>query len=152
MQKERIIELITEFSKTVNQYNKLYDKPFDFGTDEKLYPAEIHMIQAIGDKCENTVTELGRSFGVTKGAVSQVVGKLERKGYVTRERNPAYSKEIFLSLTEKGWKAYRGHEYMHGRIDDDFWGLVGGFTEEENAVFEKMLLKIEKYIDVFMKD
>jgi len=147
MQNKKIKDLIMLFSKVINQFNKLHEKPFDFGTTEKLYPAEIHMIQAIGKTGENTVTQLGHSFGVTKGAVSQIVSKLEKKGFITRRRNPEYGREILLNLTKKGWQAYWGHERMHEKTDSELLEFIGNLSEEEILILNKTLNKLDQYIN-----
>ena len=50
------------------------------------------------------LTELARASGVTKGAISQIVKKLETKGVIRRYKKAANDKEVFIELTETGKK------------------------------------------------
>jgi DNA-binding MarR family transcriptional regulator len=150
-QDKRLKDLIARFIRIVGLFNKLDTKPYDFGTDERLYRSELHVLQAIGRGEGRTVTELGSAFGITKGAVSQVVGKLETKGYLVKERNPAYGKELLLSLSAKGKVAFKSHEALHARIDKAFLASMGPVSQEELVRFERFLGMIEEYMEKIAK-
>jgi DNA-binding MarR family transcriptional regulator len=138
--------LIALFIRIVNLFQKLDAAPHDLGVGERLYRSEIHVLEAVGRGEGRTVTGLGDSLGITKGAVSQVVSKLEAKGYLTKERNPGYSKEKLLCLSEKGRSAFEAHEAIHAGIDEDFFRSVGTISADELAGFGRLLELIEEYI------
>lgn len=142
-------DFIILFTRIANKLNDLEKIPIDFGTGEMLYPAEIHTIDAIGDRCE-TVTEISNRFGITKGAVSQVIAKLNKRGYVKKVRNIANSKEIILSLTDKGQKAYQSHKDLHQAMNDEIVKVIGSFPGEWLQSFYDMLTQIEKYINEYI--
>lgn len=144
---EKLKELIILFSKVVYKFNKLQEVPFSFDENEKLYLAEIHIIQAIGRKEEETVTGLSSSFGITKGAVSQIVGKLTQKGYLIKKRNPTNGKVVFLSLSEKGLITFQKHEILHDQTDKELSEFLGVLSDDEILLFERVFHGIEGYID-----
>jgi DNA-binding MarR family transcriptional regulator len=75
------------------------------------------LIEKIGDYPEKNITELAQFFGVTKGAISQTVKKLENKGVVTRYKGDKNEKEVFLKLTKTGKSVYKKHkEHSHESI------------------------------------
>jgi DNA-binding MarR family transcriptional regulator len=129
--KEIIREMIQECIKIVNAYSKFDSKPRDYGTGELLYLSELHMIQAIGSKRAETVTELSSNFSITKGGVSQIISRLEKKGYILKLRKPEYGKEVMLILTEKGIKAYDLHEQAHGRAIDKLVDQMSTLSDEK---------------------
>jgi DNA-binding MarR family transcriptional regulator len=143
-------DLINQLIKITYELGELEKRPIDFGTGEKLYPSEIHTIDAVGDNFD-TVTAVSEKFGITKGAVSQVIIKLHKKGYVQKNRNEAYSKEIILSLTDKGLKAYAAHKKLHRVMDTGLLKLFDGYSEEWILTFEDMLSRFEKQIDRYMR-
>ncbi|MBB6633061.1 MarR family winged helix-turn-helix transcriptional regulator [Cohnella thailandensis] len=49
-----------------------------------------------------TVNEIAAYFSITPSAASQLVSKLEKQDYVTREINPNNRREIIVGLGEKG--------------------------------------------------
>ncbi|CQR74940.1 hypothetical protein SOV_09590 [Sporomusa ovata DSM 2662] len=144
-----ITNLMDQLVKIAYKLTELESTPIDFGTDELLYPSEIHTIDAIGDQCD-TVTAISLKFGITKGAVSQVILKLHKKGYVHKVRNIAYSKEILLSLTEKGMTAYRAHKKLHKTMDVEMVQLIGGYSDEDLLTFQNMLIQLEKQVNKYI--
>ena len=145
-----VSDFITQFTIIANKFKELEKIPIDFGTGEMLYSSEIHTIDAIGDKCE-TVTEISIRFGITKGAVSQVVAKLNKRGYIKKVRNEAYNKEIILSLTDKGQKAYHSHKKLHKAMNDEIIKVFGSYPDEWLQSFYDMLIQMEKCINKYTK-
>ena len=67
----RVVTKLSEIDKRTRYY----------GTDQSLFEAEIHMIKSIKENEGIHVTGLADMLGVTKGAVSQILKKLETQGY-----------------------------------------------------------------------
>ena len=108
MRREKItFEMLILFIRISKKFQELEKMSIDIGSGEKLYPSELHVIDAIGNGYGNNVTELSKKFGITKGAVSQVVNKLFDKDFLIKERKSGYGKEVVLSLSEKGLKAFK---------------------------------------------
>jgi len=139
------------FTRVNNKLNKLEKKAVDLGTGEKLFASELHTIDAIGKKQRNTVTSLCNQFGVTKGAVSQIIGKLERKGCVLKERNREDGKEVDISLTKKGWEIFKFHEELHKEMDEELFKFMKTIPEDRLRDFLELLTHVEKYVDRFLK-
>ena len=104
--------LLQEGLKLINQYNRLEKKPYSYGTDELLYPSEIHVIDEIAMNKDMTTTRLSQLLGITKGGVSQITAKLLNKKLINKETGDGLN-EVYLTLTEKGIEAYRGHRDFH---------------------------------------
>ncbi len=136
--------------KLVNKYKRLDSRALDFGTGDLLFPSEIHVIEAIGKNYGNTVNELCRKFSVTKGAVSQIVNKLSEKRLVNKKRNPEYHKEVILTLTARGRKAFNGHEKFHASMDKELYNTMTDVDREELANFEEIMRKVEAYIERYI--
>ncbi|WP_449245049.1 MarR family winged helix-turn-helix transcriptional regulator [Desulfobacca acetoxidans] len=118
---------------------------FDEGV--KLTPKEIHTIQAIGEPKQINLTDLAVHFGVTKSAASQIVAKLAEKGFV-RKRHAAHSnKELDLSLTELGWRAFHAHERFHGKHMADLVNRLSAFSLAQIATTSVLLDVIESVLE-----
>jgi DNA-binding MarR family transcriptional regulator len=94
---EPTVKMMVMFIRITKKFNELEKISIDMGKGEKLYPAELHVLDAIGNNYGNSVTELSKKFGITKGAVSQVVNKLFEKGYLKKERKPGYAKNYVIT-------------------------------------------------------
>ncbi len=145
---EDVSRIVETFVRLANLYDRLESGGYDFGTGELIFPAEIHALEAIGRGGGGTVSALAARFGVTKGAVSQIVRKLSDKSLVRKEQNPDYRKETILSLTGKGRKAFEGHERLHRAMDTNVYKAAARFTKEDlekvevfMAIMEAQLVK-----------
>ena len=57
---ETLHEILIQFIRTTKKFNEFEKMSIEIGNNEKLYPSEIHIIEAIGSKRANKVTELDR--------------------------------------------------------------------------------------------
>lgn len=53
--------------------------------------------------------ELGRSVGLTSGAVTAVIDRLEAKGYARRASDPGDRRRVLVEVTDEGRSAARIH-------------------------------------------
>jgi len=142
-------DIVPDLIRLMNKFNKLIKQPHDFGINDLLYPMEIHTIDTIGKNQGKTVTELCNLFGITKGAVSQVIGKLYCKGYVNKIRNKDFGKEKLLSLTSKGYSAFKAHTKFHNAMDKSILHKSGNISLRQIEQFKKVIEKIEVHIDMY---
>lgn len=84
-----------------------------YGTDVPIFHSEIHVIMAIAEHPGIHVGGLADILGVTKGAVSEILKKLERKALVIKEVDDLNLSRYLLYLTDKGKKAHSNHLHYH---------------------------------------
>lgn len=106
-------QIMQKFDQVVTIMESMHAPSLSFGTGIAMYRREIHTIQAIGRNPEINVTTLAEHMGVTKGAVSQIIKKLSKKGLVRKKRTSGNAKEVILELTELGWVGFHNHERFH---------------------------------------
>ena len=147
MMNTRAHKLAEAFLRIVHQMMENQKKPRHYGIDELLYPSEIHTIMMIGMHRDVHVSELARFLGVTRGAVSQMVAKLEGKGLIEKKADPKNGKIVLLSLTTKGKVAYYAHEQYHEEADAPLIDYMANLTEEQYAFAVKFLEKIEEMVN-----
>lgn len=93
-------------------------------------PSEIHCIDYIGNHSEPNVTQLADAFYMTRGAISKLAKKLIVKGLIESYQKADNKKEIYFSLTDKGYNIFKTHEKLHQ-----------GFDVRDKFVFEQMSKK-----------
>ncbi|MCQ6561365.1 MarR family winged helix-turn-helix transcriptional regulator [Paenibacillus mendelii] len=125
------------------QLRRLERQPQTFGKAGSLTPSEIHTIEAIGCEGGILMNELATSLGVTKGAVSQLVVRLEAKQLVKRSSYPHDSRAVLISLTDKGKEAYKAHEEVHVQFYDQ---LRAQLSQQEIEIFEKCIDKLNEFL------
>jgi len=106
-------EILQKIENLITRIESMHTPALSFGTGVLMHQKEIHTVQAIGRHPGINVTKLAEYTGVTKGAVSQTIKKLARKGLVKRTHAPGNAKEVVLELTDLGWVGFRNHEKFH---------------------------------------
>ncbi|UNK19992.1 MarR family transcriptional regulator [Paenibacillus sp. N3/727] len=118
------------------QLRRLERHPHTFGKAGSLTPSEIHTIEAIGYEGGVLMSELAARLAVTKGAVTQLIVRLEAKDLVTRSPHPHDSRATIISLTDIGKEAFKAHEEVHIQFYDQ---LRSQLNEQEIEIFEKCI-------------
>lgn len=75
-----------------------------FNRSEMRLLGEVVMVEEKGEKVISI--ELAERLGLTRSAISQTVGKLEKKGIIRREADEKDKKIAYIRLTEKAKALY----------------------------------------------
>jgi len=101
--------LIREFKRLIQVLSMGKRTPILYGNTE-LYRAEVHILEIISDTKAITATDIALDLNVTKGAVSQLINKLFRKGLIKKVSKDGNLKSQELSLTPNGKKVIEAHD------------------------------------------
>jgi len=69
-----------------------------------LHPSELHLLLAIRDEPAANATKLAAHLGITKGAVSQLLKRLDAKGLIEKTVDPSQKNEVTSAFTPAGGK------------------------------------------------
>lgn len=83
-----------------------------------------------------TAGELARASGLTTGAVTALLDRLERAGLVRRVRDEEDRRRVFVELTSQ---AQRRAAEVYGPIAQEGAALTTGYTDEELAAFRDFM-------------
>ena len=144
-------QLMHVLDQVLTKVDSLHSPSHDFGTGIPIYRNEIHTIQDIGRHPRINLKTLAEHMGVTKGAASQTITKLVRKGMVRKTHSKGNAKEVLLELTDLGWTGFSNHEQFHMDMFDiarEYFGnQIGTKLEMFASVmndFNKILIQYEK--------
>lgn len=126
--------------KFVTLYIEYMNKPKDYGTGELVNMVEVHILTIIEENPGINVTQLSKMWNRTKGAVSQTINKLEKKGYITRQKSSENAKVVLLFPTERGIELSKSHKlYDKNEVTDTFEYLIRKCSLEEIDIFYKVI-------------
>jgi len=125
-------------------------KTHNFGTDVRLFEAEVHMIKAVKENEGLHATRLAEKLNVTKGAVSQIIGKLQKKGMILKIRDECNQSRLKFVLTSKGERAYEFHEAIHREFDAVIDQILCGASPEQMFFLQTFLESLEKKIESYL--
>lgn len=142
-------ELMNTLRKLYVQLRNIENTPQYFkDIDICLYPSEINIIGIVGKFQEMNVTELAEKIGVTKGAVSQILKKLNDKKLIEKYHDKSNKKEVLLKLTEKGNCVFQEHKNIHKIIDPQIRSFLVNQSNEQTAYLIDFLKMISEICDL----
>ena len=103
---------------------------------------DMHVIEAIGMKEPQKMSQIARIMAVTTGTLTKAVDSLEKKHYVKRQRSEQDKRVVNITLTDRGVHAYRHHERFH---QDMIAFVLNDISTEESLVLRQALERLMEY-------
>lgn len=141
-------EFEDKFIKVINMYNKLEKVNIEFVPGIKVSHLDAHLLALMSNNPYKKVSELAELFGVTKGAISQQIKKMEKRELLKRVRHNDNFREVYIELTENGKKAVKAHTKFHDIIFSEFVSGLENLNEEKKAFINTVL---ENLTELFSK-
>lgn len=107
---------------------------------------DMHVIDAIGVGEPKNMSSIARILSVTVGTLTISINSLVKKGYVVRQRGSEDRRVVYISLSDKGRKAYDHHKRFHEQM---IKAVTEKLTEEELKVLVEMLTKLDSWFRSF---
>jgi DNA-binding MarR family transcriptional regulator len=148
---EEMMPVLREFGRAMAKHALVDRKAFDFGMDMDLFPAEIHMLTTVAMQEGVGVTALAEEFGTTKGAVSQLVAKLVKKGLLVKEQDPEHGARVVIRTTELGQIASDNHLAFHREHDKEFLEYMAQLDEASYEAVRVMGRQMNLWMDNYLK-
>lgn len=129
----------------VNLFNEIWELEKEAIITEEFKDItnnDMHIIEAIGLSGENTMSSVAKKLKITAGSLTTAVNALVRKAYVKRERSEEDRRVVYITLTEKGEKAFYHHEQFHRQMTN---AVIEKLDDEEIDALVKMLKDISAF-------
>ncbi len=105
---------------------------------------EIHVIEAIYEDKEKTMTSVANRLMVTIGTLTTSISRIEKKGFVIRKKDDADRRIVRISLTEMGEIVNKIHTGFHDFLVNN---ILENIKPEEDEVLIKSLGAISNFIN-----
>lgn len=128
-----------------NRAMELSKKCYEYCPGISLYPNEIHTVEYIAESSTTNMTDIANQMGLTKGAVSKMIAKLESQGLLERYKYQPSQKDIYVHLTELGVQAYEGHKVYHAAMREQLNHYFEGLDPEHRKA-------ILAFLDVYLTE
>ena len=113
--------------------------------DVDLHASEIHLMKAVAFNPGSNAKSLAQRLGVTKGAVSQTMARLEKKDVIRKESGSG-NNEIRVLLTPAGSDALEAFERQTAAQWRSFSDYVASLSEEERRVIIGFVGKLRGFL------
>jgi DNA-binding MarR family transcriptional regulator len=138
------------FTKMFMKYDIFGSRPLDIGGGIKMNASSVHTIEAIGKSYAKTVTSLSEYFMITKGAVSQVISKLHKEGYIRKV--PGNNKEVILELTDSGRQVVKSHDKYNRSVVKKIKAIEDKYSQKEWESFLNILTNVDTLFAEFIEE
>ena len=140
---EALNEVMVSLFREINEVEERSIITQEFGD---ITNNDMHVIDAIGIGEPKNMSAIARELSVTMGTLTIAMNSLVKKGYVIRQRGKADRRVVYISLSEKGTKAYHRHKDFHERMVKS---AVKELTEEELKALIKALRSLRSWMKSF---
>lgn len=86
----------------INKYNAKTKQPKTFGTAETVCGSEAQVLDVVAHEQPVTPSQIAALLGITKGAVSQTLAKLEKKAFIVRSPSSDGNGMVTIRLSQAG--------------------------------------------------
>ena len=131
--------------KLFNDIMHIEEKAIINGDFKDISNNDMHIIEAIGINEPKNMSAVAKALSVTVGTLTIAINTLVKKGYVERVRSEKDRRVVFISLSEKGRKAYEHHADFHREM---IKATIAGLNSDEVNVLVKSLGNL---VDFFKK-
>jgi DNA-binding MarR family transcriptional regulator len=140
------LSLSAQVSRVINQFLFLEKRSVFTHRDVTLHPSEIHLMGALMRDADANVTTMAETLGITKGAVSQTISRLVKKGMVTKTRDPRNKNELKVSFTASGRRAIEGFARSRAEANGRYEAYLNGLSNTERQTIRTFLTQVEQMI------
>ena len=102
--------------------------------------SRLDLLTKLFEVDEISQTELQKEVNIDHAAVTRHLKQLEEKGMVTRRKNPADNRFMFVRLTDEGRTSISAYQDEKQRFISK---VLNGFNEEERCLLLNMLTRIQ---------
>ncbi len=135
---------LTQLSETIIQfYEKLFSWEHAVAKNTGLSPQQNHTIEIIGSDGPIRMKPLAEKLSVTMGTLTVMIDRLEKAGYVCRQKDLEDGRGFNIMLTNKGDKIHKKHHAYHIKLAEDIISLL---DPKEASNFLNTLIKINRVI------
>jgi len=122
------------------------------GASIMLNTAALSTLDVIQQNQDKNMSEISSIMGITKGAISQMALKLEKKGVIQKHKSEYNDKNYFMRLTPKGMQALEEYHSIHDRLYHGMSEVLSNYQKEEIEVIWKFLYQTNQFMDKFKSD
>jgi DNA-binding MarR family transcriptional regulator len=115
--------------------------------DVKLYPSEIHLILFVHQGQDTNATRMAERLGVTKGAVSQTLSRLEKKGMLRKVKDPFNKNELTIEFTDLGKNVLDHYLRITAELHQQYDQYLSTLTDNERTIIRGFLSHAELIMD-----
>lgn len=113
------------------------------------YP-QFMLMKTIQSHQQLTIGQIVKCTELDQGNISNLCKKLEKKGWLHRQRNPMDEREVFVSVSQQGEDLLRGLDKYFEKLFEEVLQIIG--NEKIEQIIGSVGEFVECFQDVMKKD
>ena len=131
-------KIIDQINLLQNQLNVVLASKYESLIDNQLTAKQVLILELIRSGVTSS-TEIAQHAQVSTSAISQLLNKLEKQGYITRTINQENRRKIEIALAEKSIHYFEQIAHLEKEINENIYGQL---PPEDLAALVKILEKL----------
>ena len=138
-------ELVAQIQRMGNSYATVERKLVFEHRGVNLHGSEIHFMEAVSEQPTLNLTGLAGEMGITKGALSQTLSRLEAKGMMTKESDPYNKNRLHMELTKPGKEALAAFRQKISREWRELSAYLDSLEQRDYQMLGQFLARLETF-------
>ena len=109
---------------------------------QKIHPSEIQLLMFLYHVQDTNITAIADKMGLTKGAISQTLSRLQKKGIISKEMFPERKNELHVQFTEKGDLLMTLLNKSRKSLERKYLRYIKSLSEPDKQVISEFLDKM----------
>ncbi|SMF90279.1 DNA-binding transcriptional regulator, MarR family [Paenibacillus uliginis N3/975] len=141
---EDFVSCVKEMNEAEYLINALLLHEYRSLLDDEITTKQALLLELIHKHQRMTVREIADQMEVSSSAVSQIIGKLEKMGYVKREINLQNRREIIVQIGSQGVTYFAKQDKVEREIIERFYAKME-FEEVQQLL--QLTLKLKEIVE-----
>jgi DNA-binding MarR family transcriptional regulator len=117
---------------SVREFNRFYTRQIGLLQEGLLASpfslTEVRIMFELSQRANCTASDLANELGLNHGYLSRILRRFQSLGFITKKRSPADGRQLLLTLTSKGHRAYAP---LDKRASSEIEALLEGLSASE---------------------
>lgn len=144
MDSGKLMQLVDSYADLSFKVNKMGEEITRHELDDVLTLEQDAVLRYIREHQPCTSSELSKAFYVEKSAVTAIINRLVKKGFIDRIRSEEDRRVIYLKLTDDGEQF---HTQNRERVNYIFEQIISSFDANEIETFMKTYQKLADLLE-----
>ncbi len=132
-------ELVNKIFETISKLTFLDRRRKITYQEVRLYPSEIHLLLFIYHIQDANVTKIAERLGLTKGAISQTLSRLYKKGIILKRTEPSKKNQVHVQFTNEGKMLMEHVIEFRNSLETKYLNFLESKSDEEKQTISDFL-------------
>jgi len=132
-------------------FRMITQSSYSFDDGFVLTATEVNMLSRIEQLEIATVTKLSKGTGVTKGGISRLISKLEKKKLIVKEPDVTHGSRVLIKVTNHGKKIIEKNTKMHAEHNSHMMAFLHNLSAEELNTVTTFVDQMHQWLILFSK-